>query len=109
MRGLQTTPSCRCDHVFQVGDVIIEDLIITAILHLSLLALTYSFQHSLQTPVESSKVGLRQQWSHFVKGIVGERGPHDITETILWQRQQTQAKPGGAADSRKRVGVTETG
>lgn len=91
----------RRDHVFQVGSVIKDDLI-TSFLLLKLLAATHSLQHSFQTPVESGEVGLRQQWSHAVKGIVGERGPHDITETILRQRQETQAKPGGVTDSGER-------
>ena len=67
---------------------------------LSLLTTTYSLQHCVQAPVESGEVGLRQQWSHTVEGILGERGPHDITEAILWQRQETQAEPCGATDSR---------
>lgn len=57
----------RTDHVFQVSSVVVDDLILT----LLLLTMTYSLEHSFQTPIECSKVGLREQRGHTVQRIMG--------------------------------------
>lgn len=46
---------------------------------------------------------LSQQRSHLVKRIGGQRGPHDVADVILRQRQETETKPSRATDSRERA------
>ena len=99
VRSSEAALTCRSQHVFQVGGVIKNDLITSTVPAPLLLAATHGLQHGVQTPIQSSEVGLCQQGGHAVQGILGKRGPHDIAETILRQRQEAQAKPRGLTDS----------
>lgn len=85
--------------LLQMIKVIIDDILTTAILFMSLLTTDNSLQHNFQTPAESGQVRLGQQRSHLVKEILGQRGSHDITDMILGQREELKTQPGGTTDS----------
>lgn len=84
--------------LFHICDVVVDDVFCPCVAFVLLLATTYSLQHGFQASPQSGEVRLGQQRGHLVKRVLRQRRPHDITDVVLGQRQETEAQPSGAAD-----------
>lgn len=58
----------------------------------------YSLQDGFQTTVQHGEVLFREEGGHTLQGILGQRLPHDITQTEAREGQETQTHESGTTD-----------
>ncbi len=73
--------------------VVVNDIFVV------LLTRLHHLQDSYKAPVQSKEVCLSEEGGHACQRILGQRLPHDITQTEAREGQETQAEQGGATDS----------
>lgn len=93
MRQIYNLLFCSSVVVFIISfQVVVNDLFVVILTGL------HRLQEGGKASVQSGEVWFREEGGHACQRILGQRVPHDITQTKAGEGQEAQAEEGGATD-----------